>query len=226
MSLRRFLIALQEHGRVQVGPIGDERSLVSEDGDEAGEAGEVLAEFDRHARLELPFAPPPLSREAALWGAAALYRGCQFLVHREVSAGAIRDVLSRPAPGPVSPAVAYSVDLSFRYLPDLISLARGIAGDDPLVVELLRLGREWPLSSVGLAGLEAVDVATFIDDRCLRGLYVDRIIERRDVSRLEDHRVRQAAREALGIHGSLCPEISAALAGEDVEDTNDREVPA
>ena len=41
--------------------------------------------------------------------------------------------LSVPCPQKASPAVCYSVDLTFRFLPDLTRLARAASEDDPLV---------------------------------------------------------------------------------------------
>lgn len=206
MSLRSFLTALEEGTRVRVASYETGAPL------EAGEAvREALLELDRQARLELPRTPPPLSLESAIWGAITLYRGCQFLVYREVSADAVKEALAEGCPEPASPAAVYSVDLTFRSLPDLLSLARGLAADDPLVTELMRLAREWPLSSVGVRDLPAVEVSAFIVDACLRQLYVDRIIERRDASRLTHSGVREAVRASLGLHDTLAPDIATRL---------------
>jgi len=69
----------------------------------------------------------------------------------------------------------------------------------------MKIARAWPLSSVGVAGVSDVDVDPFIDHPSLRRLYADRIVERRDASRLGDPRVRAAVREAIGAHDELVP---------------------
>lgn len=212
MSAIPFVHSLLEAGRVHV-PM---RVEPPEDLEAA------VAELDRAARPHMPFEAPALSPAAAGWALTVLYRGCQSLVYREIDAGAVRDALSRPCPREPSPEVCYSVDLSFRYLPDLLALARGIARDDPLVLGLMELARRWPLSSVGVAGVADAsdgdgeiagvsDLSAFVHHPSLRQLYVDRVIEKEDVARLGHPIVRDAVREALGALPELSPKLAAAL---------------
>jgi hypothetical protein len=198
MSAVEFVQSLLETGRVKV-PAGD---APIEDLDPA------VAELDRAARTDAPSEAPPLVAPAASWGLQILYRACQALVFREIDAETVRRTLAEPCPLPPSPAVHYSADLSLRYLPDLLTLARGIAPDDPLVTGLTALAQAWPLSSVGVADARAVDPSPLLDHPSLRQLYVDRIIERGDASRLAHPAVRAAIREALGAYPSLAPKLA------------------
>jgi len=198
MSAVEFVQSLLETGRVRV-PAGD---APVEDLDQA------VAELDCAARADAPREPPPLAAPAAAWALTVVYRACQALVFREIDAEAVRRTLVVPCPSPPSPAVHYSTDLSLRYLTDLLALARGIAPDDPLVAGLAALARAWPLSSVGVAGAGDVDPSPLLDHPSLRQLYVDRIIERGDASRLAHPAVRDAAREALGAYPSLAPKLA------------------
>ena len=201
MSAPHFIRDLLETGRVRV----------ARDGKPPRGLGEAVDELDRAARVEMAFDAPELSRPAAQWAAETLYHGCRFLAYREIEAEAVREALARPCPEPPSPAVCYSADLTFRYLPDLLALARGIAEGDPLVTGLMALAHQWPLSSVGVAGVGEVDVSPFIGDPTLRRLYADRVIDRRDVSRLKHPPVREAVREALGGYPELAPQVAAAV---------------
>ena len=196
-----FVRSLAEIGRVSVPP------------DEAmpADLAQAVDELDVAARGEMAFDPPELNRESAAWALGLIYRACQALVFREIDAASVERALDAPCPQRPSASVCYSADLSLRYLPDLLSLARGIAPDDPLVAGLTALARAWPLSSVGTAGLEDVDVSAFVDHPSLRQLYVDRIIERGDVSRLKHPALRAAVGEALGAYPDLAPRIAAAL---------------
>ena len=209
MSALAFVNTLLETGRVRV----------PADPRQPGELEPAVRELDRAARPEMAFDPPPLDLAAAAWGLVVLYRGCQSLVYREIDADAVRDALTRPCPAKPSPEVCYSADLSLRYLPDLLALARGIAADDPLVAGLAGLARDWPLSSVGAKDVGVVDASAFISHPSLRQLYVDRIIERGDASRLDDAAVREAVRAALGGFPELAPRIAPAVgaAGRSVE---------
>ena len=215
MSVRNFLVELASSGRVHVG-----RALLAQP-PSATECGPVLIDLDLAARIEMPGEAPPLSMGPALWAAWMLYQGCQFLTFREMDAGLIRERLATPCASAPAPWVSYSVDLVMRYLPDLVSLARGLSPDDPLVEGLLGLARSWPLSSVGVAGVGAVEIGAFASHPSLCALYVDRILERKDVSRLADPLVRDAVRVALGDHPSLAPFAAAALSASDVTSAPD-----
>jgi hypothetical protein len=101
----------------------------------------------------------------------------------------LRD-LGGDGPADDSPAVHYSVDLSFRFLPDLVRHARAASERDALVGRLMDWANRWPLSCVGFAGAAAGSIDGFAGHPCLLRMYVDRIIAGHDVSRLTDQRVR------------------------------------
>ena len=174
--------------------------------------GALLEQLDQNARMELAGTPPQLDSAAGIWALCQIYRSCQYLVHREVDPKEVALRLAEPCPstGPRD-SVCYSVDLAFSYLSDVISLARGIAPGDPLVHGLLSLARAWPLSSVGVSDVGPVDISGFVGNASLLQLYVDRIIQHRDIARLEDPRVAEGVRRSLGIYGSLAGEVAAAL---------------
>jgi hypothetical protein len=62
---------------------------------------------------------------------------------------------------------------------------------------------------VGVKDLGELDVAAFIGHPSLRQLYVDRIIERGDVSRVEHPAVREAVWAAPGNYPELAPKFAA-----------------
>jgi MoxR-vWA-beta-propeller ternary system domain bpX4 len=172
----------------------------------------AIRSMDAMWRAELAFEAPELMMSAAIWAAVRMYRACQFFVFREIEAPVIERDLRVPLPQAHTPSVCYSVDLSLRLLPELLQLVRGLSNDDPLVLALTELARAWPLSSVGLANPGEIDLGGFIDHPCLRQLYVDRIIERNDLSRLNDPRVAAAVRSSLGAYPELAPAIAKAMA--------------
>ena len=179
---------------------------------DSAEFAAVLEQLDQTARMELAGTPPQLDPAAGIWALRQLYRSCQFLVHREVDPQEVAIALAEPCPstGP-SDSVCYSVDLAFSYLIDVISLARGIAPGDPLVHGLLGLARAWPLSSVGISDVGPIDISDFVNNSSLLQLYVDRIIQHKDISRLYDPRVAEGVGRSLGIYNSLASEVAAAL---------------
>jgi MoxR-vWA-beta-propeller ternary system domain bpX4 len=207
MSLHLFLRDLEENGRVKVAPPEDTAIPNTDDA-----VADELREFDRHARLEMAFEAPPFREVPALWAASKLYRACQLFVFREPD-DATQRALVEPCPERVSPSVSYSVDLSLRFLPDVVTLVRAASGVNALLSELLRLAREWPLSSVGIQSLDVstCDIEYFLDHPGLRQLYVDRIIARRDVPRATHATVRDGIRQAVGLFPALAPSFAATL---------------
>jgi hypothetical protein len=204
MSAVGFIHDLHDAGRVRVAPWG-------EIPDDVPTAVRML---DATARTDLPGRPPPLHAATATWAFGLMYRAAQALIYRDVDEPTVRAALRVACPAPPSPTVCYSADLCFRVLPDLVSLARGLADEDPLLEELLALAARWPLSSVGVKGLPEVEVTAFIGDASLRKVYADRIIGCGDVARLADLQARRAVREALGAFPELAPAIAGALHNE------------
>jgi len=201
MDLTAFLTQLGENGV----------AVVSGEAEVEGTVDEILRSWDAVQRANLAGEAPELIPEAAAWAAARLYRGCQALVCREMPPPDMQRMLREPCLHPSSPAVDYSVDLVFRFLPDLFTLARRVSRSDPLVEELLGLGQAWPLSSVGMEDIATVDASRLLAHPCLRQLYVDRILTTGDVSRLKDDAVRAAVKAALGAYPEMAPEVAAVL---------------
>lgn len=208
MNLAGFLISLQDTGQIAIDSM-DPPAL-----DPASEAQAIqqLLTLDERRRLEMAHEPPPMRTEPALWGATMLYRICQFLVFREIPARVIERDLAVPCPGERNASQVYSVDLTLHRLPELLVRAARIASADPLVRRMQRLAWEWPLSSVGIAvdvpaeGPEP-DVAAILSQPSLLQLYVDRILQTKDRSRLYHPAVSAAVRNALGMHGHLAPDF-------------------
>jgi hypothetical protein len=220
MALAAFLAALFEDGRVRVASIG---TFAEE---ELREATAVLRHHEAEYRLHLPGDPPPFVPEAAAWGAGLFYRACQFAAFRDVDASIVAEALASPCPPGNLPAIHYNVDLTFRFLPDLVRLARGLSVDDPLVERLMTWGAQWPLSSVGTPGVQSGPIDGFAGSPSLMGLYVDRVLARKDLARLGDPRVREAVRGALGLF-ELAPEAAALLEKTDTlnESNESKEAP-
>ena len=62
-----------------------------------------------------------------------------------------------------------------------------------------------------MEGVNPDELATVCDDGGLLRQYADRVIARRDVSRLADPRVRAAVQTALGYYDDLCLPVAKAI---------------
>lgn len=189
--------------------------LADIDARERDAAGSVLMEAERQYRRELPGAPPPLEIESARWAAVAFFRACQFVVFRDLGEDQIDQALQLDCPAGDSPETHYSVDLTFRYLPDLLRLASRPSEGDPLVHRLRGWAARWPLSSVGIANVGPTSVGAIVGHPGLLSLYADRVLARCDASRLRNPRVRECVRELLGAFHELAPSLAAALEPDD-----------
>ncbi len=226
-----FLHDLVKTGRVVVPLAPSDEAAVP------AELEAAIRELDAAERLELPHTPPRLSIATAAWALSFIEKACRFLVYREFDAETIAAATSVAGPAVLPSSVgtatfgsealeascpaaspaerAYSADLFLRYLPDITRLARGVGERDPLVDQLQRMAEHWPLSSVGMSGVTCApdDLDPILSNPSLCRLYVDRIIERSDTTRLQPPTVREAVRVALGAYPSLAPAISEAMKG-------------
>jgi hypothetical protein len=171
----------------------------------------LLERLDACARDELALELPAFSAGAALWGARLFHQLCRFVVCREIAEDQINATCAVPCPAPRGPETDWSVDLTLRHLPKLFQLARHLSNADPLVGQMKQIAAAWPLSSVGIPGLEGLRLDSFIADAALRRLYADRIIASADTSRLGEPEVDDLLRADLGLHRDLAPVIAGKL---------------
>jgi len=159
------------------------------------------AQYNYQAQ-ELTRPIPAFHSGAAIWAAGFLYRAVQLTILRDLGEDAVNGLLT-PFNGPVSSETILSVDISFRYLPNLLGLAKGLAPEDVLVKRLQEAALQWPFSSVGLKVNGIMEIDAIMDNACLRRAYIDRIIEARDIKRCNNVQVNEYIKEALGDHGQL-----------------------
>ena len=177
------------------------------------EAIDILRAEEVLRRADFPGEAPVFELDAGYWAARIFYRACQFFASRDLPVDSIRVDLAESCPNDASlPGVIYSVDLTFRYLPDLHRLARGVASADPLVEELERLARAWPLSGVGILFEEVppdVCLGPVLSHSGLLETYVDRALASGQQRLLENPQVRSSAQSALGAYADAASGLCA-----------------
>jgi|JI10StandDraft_1071094.scaffolds.fasta_scaffold113680_3 hypothetical protein len=201
MDLDQFLLRLQGSGRVTVGRDGSP---------EPGDLASVLRDIDAAVRIDAPAGLPELDLPAAVWAAERLYAACALFAYRDLDARELQGRLGVVCPSPIDrPSTHYAVDLTFRHLPELLQLARGLSPDDLLVQYLYALAAAWPLSSVGMRDLGEVDVTPLCANDGLRRLYVDRVLRHDDRERAVDPRIARAIAAAVGEHREFAKSVLA-----------------
>ena len=195
--LEQFIQDIIQQGKVVVA--GQVIPFTQEDVEQATQR---LHECYEHQLPELTGPVPAFQPEAAVWAAIFLYRAVQLTMLRNLGEDVVNGLLT-PFNGTVSPETILSVDVSFRYLPNLLTLAKGLAPEDALVKQIQAAAIQWPFSSVGMKVEGNMDVAMILNDACLRRAYIDRIIEARDKNRCDNVLVNEYIKEALGDYGPV-----------------------
>ncbi len=170
--------------------------------DDVQETIGVLEKFYANDVIEMPHEAPAFSPQAAAWSARYLYHVIQLMLLRHLGDEQLNELLI-PFPGEMNAAAIYTVDLSFRHLPDVFRLAKGLAPEDPLVQRITDTALQWPFSAAGipLPGEPALDM--ILAHPSLRIAYVDRIIATRDGARCNAPRVTALVQEALGAYPEM-----------------------
>lgn len=171
----------------------------------------TLRDWDLAARAELAGEVPPLNLDAAGWAARQMFKACQCLIDRDAGETVVRESLSFPSPASRDPSTDYSVDLLFRFLPDLLTITRRLAPGDALTRILESWAREWPLSSPGVSLSGAISLDSFIQQSALRRLYLDRLTALIAKDRTDHAEVRHWLRTDLAAYPELAPLIFEAL---------------
>ena len=170
------------------------------------EAYEAVLDDLAGPREAAPPFDPAMARAALLY----LYRCCLAMVDRTMEAPAVRGIHAQ-LPDAVTPGGVLSADLCLRHLPEIYQMTRAVNEEDSLLDGLQETGLRFPLSSVGMDLTAAPDITLLPEHQGLWRLYIDRIVERQDASRLSDARVGAAVRDALGTHPELAPRLAMKL---------------
>jgi len=159
-----------------------------------------LQKAEAEYRKQLPSAPPPLDIGSAIWAVQQFYRASQLLVHRELGEEFIQNGLETepmeapmPSIGAAAHAIAsihYSVDLLFRFVPDLQRIATATSSSDPLLVTIDAWAERWPLSAARIQNQNVCPekLEPILLNRCLRIMYIERVLDRSPFSPMEMER--------------------------------------
>ncbi|MCI1187854.1 hypothetical protein MON38_10520 [Hymenobacter sp. DH14] len=175
-------------------------------------AEELLRAYYADDVRELPGPAPAFDAPAASWAAAYLYHTVQLALVRELDETVVQTQLA-DFTGEITPAAIYSADLTLRYLPDLLRLAKGLAPGDALVGRLRATAGQWPFSFVGAeegaAGATEAE-ARILAHSALQQEYIDRIIRTQDQVRAAQTHLAPLVHAALGQYAAtLWPDFAA-----------------
>lgn len=205
MILADFLEPLAESGR----PVFDSPDPPRDLGKPAERTILVLKQIEQRRRLEAPGTAPRFELPIAHSLSVALCRLAQFTVFREIPAETIdtewnqlRPTLLKPSP---SASETWSADIALSYLPNLFLIARNVAENDPLIRPICDLAKHWPLSGIGISGIEwkEEDFLPILSHSSLSALLFDRIFERKDRTAASFPKIREQLETSVGGHAKL-----------------------
>ncbi len=176
----------------------------------------LLAEYHRADSLHMPFSAPNFHSNAALWAAKYIYYSLQLVLLRDIELEQIQQLLV-DYDGTDTAEEIYSADLMLRFLPDVLKLANGLSPEDPLVYKLKETAAKWPFSSVGMEGLRIGTMQNIFVHPSLRQAYIDRVITKKDISRIKGEEEMALLKEVLGMHEqTLWPNLNLMLNEENI----------
>jgi hypothetical protein len=197
MRLTSYIQDLLEKGQVAVAS-----QLIPFREEDLQQTLALLQHYHAEDAQEMPLAAPEFSPDAAIWAAKYLYYATQFTMLRDLGDEQVLAHLTEFT-GPLTPEAIYSADLTLRYLPDVLHLAKGLAPDDVLVKCMKNILAQWPFSSVGMTEIEQVNNQPVLEHDSLKYAYIDRIIKHKDIQRAGEEPVAELIREALGEHSAV-----------------------
>jgi len=148
--------------------------------------------------LEYPDVTPKFNPDAALWAAKTVYSAAQLLLFREHKINELLDFLPKYH-GEIDASALLSADICLRFLPQIILEMKRLDADD-LVIPILEnhlvqfhysvIGYEIDIEKINFDVLDAND--------SLKGLYLNRIVERKAVKFAEPDFIKKQLEIGFG----------------------------
>ncbi|MEE1897577.1 hypothetical protein V1389_04475 [Flavobacterium rakeshii] len=171
-------------------------------GEKAAALDFLKSEYERES-TNYPYLVPDFDDEAALWGAKTLYYAAQLYLYRKDNTSQLTTILPAYPKEPDAPALL-SADLCLRFLPQVVAMLKATDPEDLLIPVLNKHLEKFHYSVIGFeANPNSFNFSILNTNQCLKQLYLDRIIERKDIAFAENEEVKQWLNECLGDHKKI-----------------------
>ncbi|GAB2813600.1 hypothetical protein GCM10027043_11710 [Ferruginibacter profundus] len=163
---------------------------------------ELLAiEYDTEV-LNYPFTAPPFNATAALWAAKTTYTICQLILYRENKASELPQLLPL-YPHAIDAGAMLSADLCLRFLPQVLKDTKNIDPDDALITLAEEQLQQWHYSGIGYPlKITAINFDGITDNECVLQLYINRVIQKKDLQRAQLPLLYEKIKAAMGMYSS------------------------
>lgn len=150
--------------------------------------------------LDFPFTPPAFHPQAARWAAETVYYAGQFILFRENDEAKMEDYFPT-FEFEISPSTILSVDLCFRFLPDMLRQLSLIDPEDALIAILEKQLYTWHFSGINYSlDFKEIDLAIIISNPCLQQLYLNRITNYKNIPLAKRPEINQLLKANFGIY--------------------------
>jgi hypothetical protein len=137
------------------------------------------SEYEREV-LNYPFTPPSFNAKAAFWASKTVYFSAQLLLYRENKISELNTFLPNYT-GVIDASAILSADICLRFLPQIRDELKRIDSEDAILPILEKYMMKFHFSAVGFdLENETMDVKMIFSNDCLKQLYLDRIVTRKD----------------------------------------------
>jgi hypothetical protein len=148
--------------------------------DEADAILFLESEYEKEA-LHYPYTVPQFDAKAALWAAKTVYFGAQLFLHREHKIEELKTILPKYE-GTRNASAILSADICLRFLPQINEELKIVDADDPVVGIFSNYLQQFHYSAIGFdVKCDEINTAIIFSDDCLQQLYLDRVVERKDI---------------------------------------------
>ena len=149
-----------------------------------------------------PFTPPAYNETAALWGAKLIYTTCQLILYRENKEAEL-PLLLPVYNNEIDAAAILSADLCLRFLPQALQQTKNIDPDDALITVVENHLQQWHYSGIGyVLNAATVNFDTVFANECMQQLYIDRVIQKKDMQRAMLPLLQKKITAAMGIYSA------------------------
>ncbi|MFC7772677.1 hypothetical protein [Flavobacterium sp. GCM10027622] len=152
-------------------------------------------EYEKEA-LNYPYTAPPFNSKAALWAAKTVYFAAQLFLYREHKLEELKPILPKYE-GTIDASAVLSADICLRFLPQIYHEMKLVDADDPVVNIFSDYLHQFHYSMIGTT-TNAIDSTIVFTDDCLKQLYLDRIVERKDSRLAAIPRIKTALLHCFG----------------------------
>jgi hypothetical protein len=136
--------------------------------------------------IAYPFQIPDYNSNASLWAAKIVYVAAQLILYRKNKESDLTILLPEYL-YEIDESAMLSADLCLRFLPDMINQLKMIDSEDALINVLENILIKWHYSGTNFPlDAQKLDFAMITPNTCLHQLYINRIIENKNVA-LADH---------------------------------------